>query len=139
MEETRPENCYIKWPTVDRMMVELVVRKVFPFHFEAADANMPVSNWLIRDLPSRCDDHSSSGRPRECRGRGKTRFRRSTGPSQSWVGQTVSLTVPQGSTGDRFSGSVRSFVIGVIPIVGGAPGMISSFQGHRGCLVLIRS
>ena len=39
MEETRPENCYIKWPTVDRMMVELVVRKVFPFHFEAA---MPI-------------------------------------------------------------------------------------------------
>jgi len=47
--------------------------------------------------------------------------------NRSFAGQSVSLTVPDGGSSFIFSGSVRPFVIGFIPVVGGGgAGVVSS-------------
>ena len=58
---------------------------------------------------------------------GGFRIQADQGGNRSFAGQSVSLTVPNGGTGFIFSGSVRPFVIGFIPVVGGGgAGVVSS-------------
>jgi len=52
-------------------------------------------------------------------GVGGVRLQADQSGSRSLVGQSASLTVPNGGSGQIFSGSVRPFVIGFIPVVGG--------------------
>ena len=72
-------------------------------------------------------------------GGGGMRLFAEQGSRRSFTSQTPTVVVPQGGTGAIFSGSLRPFVVGVVPVVGDefgyAPITVWPQGGTRNCLV----
>src|SRR5262245_65970440 len=58
-------------------------------------------------------------------------FTAGQGASSTFSGQTPMVTVPNGGTGAFFDQTLRPFVTGAIPVVGGAPPAFDSILKER--------